>query len=166
MRASVQKQIGGYRKELPHTCDMEMWLRCASVSAIGRVDATQGFYRRHGTNMSTGYVQRKDYDQVRAAFEAFFRDFGDRVPNRGRLEDLLHRGLATEAFFLANSSYDAGDRAQCAALLTEARALWPEIRRHPGWRRLQLKRAFGGRFSRALRGFLGRAGSSPAPAVA
>lgn len=156
VRASVQKAVGGYRKELPHTCDMEMWLRCASVGAVGRVAAPQGFYRRHGTNMSTRFVERKNYDQVRAAFEVFFREFGDRVPDRGRLECLVRKGLATEAFFLANESYDGGNPAQCAALLTEATELWPDIRGHRGWRRLRIKRALGGRLWRAVRPLLSR----------
>ena len=47
VRTSVQHAVGGYRKELPHAGDQEMWLRFASVSAIGRVKAPQGFYRRH-----------------------------------------------------------------------------------------------------------------------
>ena len=165
VRASVQRAAGGYRKELPHSCDFEMWLRCASLAAIGRVGAPQGFYRRHGTNMSMGYVHRKEYDQTRAAFEYFFRDFGTRLPGRDQLEGQLRRGLATTAFYLANESYEAGHAPQCAALLSEAEALWPDVRRHRGWRRLRLKRALGGRVWRALRPLL-KLGRRPATAAA
>jgi glycosyltransferase involved in cell wall biosynthesis len=161
VRTSVQKAVGGYRKELPHAGDQEMWLRFAGVSAVGRVKAPQGFYRRHAENMSHGYyggLGRRDFDQTRAAFGYFFAGFGDRVADRERLEGVVRRGLAVQAFYLANEAFDAGDRPQCADLLAEAIALWPGVRRHPGWRRLRLKRAVGGRVWSYLRPLLRRGG--------
>jgi glycosyltransferase involved in cell wall biosynthesis len=143
VRTSVQMAAGGYRKELPHACDMEMWLRCGSLAAVGRIHAPQGFYRRHGRNMSDGYAARRDYEQVRAAFGYFFAEFGYRVPGRDELEALVRRGLATRAFFLANDAFDAADPALCTRLLGEAVALWPGVRGHRGWQRLRVKRALG-----------------------
>jgi glycosyltransferase involved in cell wall biosynthesis len=169
VRASVQRAVGGYRKELPHAGDQEMWLRFASVSAVGRVGAPQGFYRRHSTNMSIGYyggLGRRDFDQLRAAFGYFFAEFGDRVPDRGRLEGLYRRELAVQAFYLANEAFDTGDRDLCADMLAEAVALWPGVRGHRGWRRLRLKRAVGGRVWSYLRPLLrrdGRRADAPAP---
>ena len=154
VRTTVQKAVGGYRKELPHAGDQEMWLRFASVSAVGRVKAPQGFYRRHAANMSNGYyggLGRRDFDQVRAAFGYFFAEFGSRVADRVRLEGLANQALAVQAFYLANEAFDAGDRESCADLLAEAAALWPGIRRHCGWRRLRLKRAIGRRLCSFLR---------------
>jgi glycosyltransferase involved in cell wall biosynthesis len=161
VRTSLHKVVGGYRKELPHTGDQEMWLRHACVSAIGWVGAPQGFYRRHGTNMSTGYVARKHHDQVRAAFGYFFREFGARVPDRTRLEGLFRQALADQAFHLANKAFDADDSGACSELLAEAESLWPGIRGHRGWQRLWLKRAVGGRLCRTLRRLLGRAARPP-----
>src|SRR5262245_43872847 len=140
VRTSVQHAVGGYWQERPHAGDQEMGLRFASVSASGRVKAPQGFYRRHGENMSNGYYSglgRRDFDQIRAAFGFFFAKFGARVAERVRLEGLVHQELATQAFYLANEAFNAGDSKQCAELLTEAVDLWPEVRRHRGWRRLQ-----------------------------
>jgi glycosyltransferase involved in cell wall biosynthesis len=145
VRTRVHKLIGGYRPELPHAGDLEMWLRCASVSAIGCVAAPQGFYRRHATNMSCGYVSRRDYDQVRAAFDTFFADFGRRLPDAPRLARLANQGLAVQAFYLANEAFDAADARLSRALLAEAVALWPGVRSHRGWRRLRLKRMVGAR---------------------
>jgi glycosyltransferase involved in cell wall biosynthesis len=162
VRTSVQHAVGGYRKELPHTGDQEMWLRFASVSAIGRVKAPQGFYRRHGTNMSTNYVARKHHDQVRAAFDYFFREFENRVPDRDRLEGLFRQCLATEVLHLANKAFEAGDSGACSELLSEAESLWPGVRGHRGWQRLRLKRVIGGRLCRVLRLLLGR-GPRPVP---
>jgi glycosyltransferase involved in cell wall biosynthesis len=165
VRTSVQHAVGGYRKELPHAGDQEMWLRFASVSAIGRVKAPQGFYRRHGENMSNGYyagLGRRDFDQTRATFGYFFAELGARVADRERLEGLVQRELAIQAFYLANEAFNAGDRKQCADLLTEAVTLWPCIRHHRGWRRLQLKRVIGRclwSYLRLLRGDGRRTGS-------
>ena len=154
VRTSVQHAVGGYRRELPHAGDQEMWLRFASVSAIGRVKAPQGFYRRHAANMSNGYyggLGRRDFDQLRAAFGYFFADHGARVADRVRLEGLVNRGLAIQAFYLANEAFNVGDEKQCADLLGEAVALWPGVRLHRGWWRLHLKRAVGRRLWPYLR---------------
>ena len=37
VRGSVQRAVGGYRPELPHVADFEMWLRIAAVSNIAYV---------------------------------------------------------------------------------------------------------------------------------
>jgi glycosyltransferase involved in cell wall biosynthesis len=154
VRTSVQHAVGGYRKELPHAGDQEMWLRFASVSAIGRVHAPQGFYRRHVANMSNAYyggLGRRDFDQIRAAFAYFFAEFGARVTDRERLEGLVHRELAIQAFYLANEAFNVRDGNQCADLLGEAVALWPGVRLHHGWWQLQLKRTIGCRLWAYLR---------------
>src|SRR5262249_6804667 len=51
VRTALQKQLGGYRPELPHTGDLEMWLRFAAHAPVGVLDADQAFYRVHGRNM-------------------------------------------------------------------------------------------------------------------
>jgi hypothetical protein len=52
MRSSVQREIGGYRPELPHSGDMDMWMRAAAVGDVGLVAGVdQAYYRFHGSNM-------------------------------------------------------------------------------------------------------------------
>jgi hypothetical protein len=52
MRTRIQHEIGGYRASLPHTGDMEMWLRAAASSDVGRVNGTdQAYYRVHSASM-------------------------------------------------------------------------------------------------------------------
>ena len=44
--------IGGYDPALPHSGDLEMWLRAAAVADVGRVNgADQGYYRMHAASM-------------------------------------------------------------------------------------------------------------------
>ena len=52
VRTVIQKRLGGYRPELPHAGDMEMWFRLASEGSVGVLGACQAVYRRHGSNMS------------------------------------------------------------------------------------------------------------------
>src|SRR5439155_24814472 len=50
-RTRMYKTLGGYRPELPHTADVDVWLRFAAHGSVGRVDADQAYYRVHGNNM-------------------------------------------------------------------------------------------------------------------
>ena len=38
VRTALQKRVGGYRHELPHSGDMEMWLRLAAYGSVGVID--------------------------------------------------------------------------------------------------------------------------------
>jgi glycosyltransferase involved in cell wall biosynthesis len=42
VRTELQKQLGGYREELPHAGDVEMWLRFAAHASVGFIFALQG----------------------------------------------------------------------------------------------------------------------------
>ncbi len=68
VRTSLQKALGGYLPELPHSGDLEMWLRFALTSGVTFIRAPQATYRRHETNMSNAYDAKTDFDQCVAAF--------------------------------------------------------------------------------------------------
>jgi glycosyltransferase involved in cell wall biosynthesis len=55
VRTGLQQQIGGYRPELPHSGDMEMWMRFAAHGAVGIIRDVQAYYRWHGQNMGREY---------------------------------------------------------------------------------------------------------------
>ena len=108
VRTKVQKRLGGYRPELPHAGDMEMWLRFAAHASVGFVSAYQGVYRRHSANMSTAHYyytadgrfvytssgRLTDLQQRKAAFERFFETCGNALPNSERLRRKLSGRLA------------------------------------------------------------------------
>jgi hypothetical protein len=57
VRTSVQQRIGGYRPELPHTGDVEMWMRFAVHSDVAFIKGVdQAFYRIHGNQMTVERV--------------------------------------------------------------------------------------------------------------
>lgn len=140
VRTSVQQAVGFYRPDLPHTGDMEMWLRLAGRGSVGYVDADQAVYRKHGSNMSIGYDALADLMARRKALDAFFADGAVRIdPSGGLIRDCLHR-FADEAFrqgriALNRGEIDAARRFQNYGLSVTPRAWWSL-----GWLRLVLKR--------------------------
>lgn len=76
-RTSIQKRIGLYDTSLPHTADMEMWLRYGTCGAVARIDAVQAIYRLHSANMSSGYydVDWIDLPHRKQTFDSFFKKF-------------------------------------------------------------------------------------------
>jgi hypothetical protein len=109
VRRSVQRAIGGYRPELPHSGDLEMWLRVAAVSDIAYVRGVpQAFYRVHQASMfrtkyQTGLL---DLQQRKAAFDSFFLHANGTIPDGRALQYLANRALAREALWDACRAYD------------------------------------------------------------
>ena len=113
LRSSVQQAIGGYRQELPHSGDLEMWLRAASMAGIARiVGGAQAFYRVHAQNMHNAVFERLsargmlvDLEQRRLAFEFGVQCARGRLADADRLGALARKTLATEALMLASRAY-------------------------------------------------------------
>jgi glycosyltransferase involved in cell wall biosynthesis len=99
-RTSVQKAIGGYRKSLPHSGDLEMWLRFGANGSVARINEVQAIYRKHATAMSNAYfaAMMSDYQQCQLAFDSFFDEYDDRLGSTRSLRDVVHRALAGRVF--------------------------------------------------------------------
>jgi glycosyltransferase involved in cell wall biosynthesis len=152
VRTAIQRQVGGYRHDLPHTADLELWLRLAARGSVGWLDADQAYKRVHANNMQYQYrLALDDLRHRRAAFEAFFAWAGDRLADRGSLEQLAARGLAGMGFWAASAAFDEGDLAGCQQLVDFALALDPELPSQPRWARFALKRSLGPRAWRVVR---------------
>lgn len=75
VRTALHRQVGGYRPDLPHSGDLEMWLRLAARGDVGVIAGVdQALYRVHQQSMSrTAYATAvADLEQRHAAFETFF----------------------------------------------------------------------------------------------
>jgi hypothetical protein len=116
MRTSLQHEIGGYRKDLPHSGDMEMWMRAAAVADVGRVNgADQAYYRVHSASMfRTRYgVELADLQGRLQAFEvAFHEGPAQLLDDVVELEDLARRSLARRALVHADRVLERGDEAE------------------------------------------------------
>lgn len=148
VRTSLQKQIGGYDPELPHTGDTEMWLRFAAHADVGYIrGADQAFYRTHGQNMTISRTPLVDLRQRRLAFETVLNRCGEKLPDAARLSDMVHRRLSWEALWSVARAYDRGRIAQIPVdeLIAFAFDCWPEAGKLPVYRGLQLRQLIGPR---------------------
>lgn len=106
VRRRVQHMVGGYRLELPHVADLEMWLRIAAVSNIGFVRAVpQAFYRQHGTNMTKSRNTFVDLYERKVAFDLFWQHH-PHIVDANWLHTYANRALAREALWCACRAYD------------------------------------------------------------
>lgn len=135
MRRSVLEEIGGYDAELPHTADMDLWMRAALVAGVGRVNGpAQAYYRDHGGNMHHtdfgGLLS--DMQQRARGFEQFFDGPGQRAQKAAGLRASARRSIAYEALRVARLREKdlsvAADRAQLAEF---GLACWPPVAHTP-----------------------------------
>ena len=160
VRTSLQKRVGGYDPRLPHTGDLEMWMRLAANADVGFVrGADQAYHRTHGKNMMTSYTALKDLQQRRLAYEAILDRYGDRLPEASNLSQVMYRKLGREALWAAARAYDRGDAKQTPVddLVAFAFDCSPEVRKLPVYRTLQMRKFIGPDVMPRLRPFIASA---------
>ncbi len=111
VRGSVHRAVGGYKPSLPHSGDLEMWLRIAAVSDIAYIRGVpQAIYRVHPRSMlrSTYADPMVDLRHRKAAFDAFFAECGEAVPGVARYEAQVGRAFARQALWQASRALDKG----------------------------------------------------------
>jgi glycosyltransferase involved in cell wall biosynthesis len=153
VRTELQQTAGGYLPELPHSGDLEMWLRLAARADLAIVDAVQCFTRLHATNMRNEYYANRmleDYRQRRLALELFFERQEAVLGDAGGLSRLAMTSLAREVFWAASGCFDQADEPATAELARLARSMDPSIVGLPIWWKLALKRLLGPRICEAI----------------
>jgi GT2 family glycosyltransferase len=122
---AVQKRVGGYRPELPHAGDLEMWLRLAAHGPVVRIHAFQVAARMHGRNMSTQVYTRisRDFIERALVLDVIESSCGGRLPPG--LMETMRCSLAKSAARAASGLSAAGSDPECDAILALARRLYP-----------------------------------------
>jgi glycosyltransferase involved in cell wall biosynthesis len=146
VRTSVQKRIGGYRPDLPHSGDAEMWMRFALHSDVGFISgADQAYYRSHARNMTNDRVPIVDLRQRKSAYDAIFDAYSERIPDAGRLRGRVDRTLAKEALWRLCRAYDRRrmETTPSAELLEFAGETYPAMRRLPEYWGLRWRQTVG-----------------------
>jgi hypothetical protein len=153
VRNSFQRKVGGYRRDLPHTADLELWLRLAVVGAVCRIEEDQACKRMHATNIQHQFLETAlgDLQQRQAAFSFLFREHVTCIADAERLEGITARSLGAAGFWAASEAFDRGELALCQRLLDFAVATDPELRSRSEWARFAFKRGLGPRFWRMIR---------------
>ncbi len=117
VRTHVQKELGGYLPQFPHTSDMEMWMRFAAGGPIGVIKNVQACYRIHASSMSAEKLMRAISDREECLETCAFvvENFCDAIPDAQTWLVNLKRKMATDAYWLANHPrYTADERRTCA----------------------------------------------------
>jgi len=146
VRTSLQHLVGGYDPRLPHTGDIEMWMRLATYADVGYVrGADQAYYRVHGQNMSKARDHIVNLRQRRLAYELLVERCGDRIPGADELSSIVHRKLAYEALWLAARAYDRGRVPQTPVdeLVSFARDCWPQAETSAAYRAFRMRSRIG-----------------------
>jgi glycosyltransferase involved in cell wall biosynthesis len=151
VRTQLQKRLGGYRRELPHSGDMEMWLRFAAACPVGILRKNQAVYRCHGTNMSSGYPKLLDFQQRKAALDVFFDSSSHALAEADCLRRRLFRTLACDCVRAASGAFNDCERTLASELTRFAIDVDPGVRRSVPWLALACKRLLGVRASNRLR---------------
>lgn len=140
VRTRVLREVGPYNADLPHSGDLEYWLRVAARADVGRVNGpVHAHYRVHDANMhlTTFATMAVDLQERLAAFRTVLTLPGDAARNRTRFLR-ARRALAREAVGLAARSLVEGrPTAEAATLLGWACQTWPPAARGLRGRRVQ-----------------------------
>jgi Glycosyl transferase family 2 len=143
VRTDLQQRLGGYLPELPHSGDMELWLRFAAHGSVGIIRAVQACYRWHGRNMGKDYYHGAlgDLEQQEAAAISGLREWPD--SQRDIWLAKLRRRLALQSLWLAHRAFNAGEQIEMRRFLEFAMKSSPDIVSSEPWLKLRLKRAIG-----------------------
>lgn len=142
-RTALHKKIGGYKKELPHTADTEIWLRLAANSAVGVVDAEQAYRRVHHQSMSFLYSSPQRIWEQKRAFDFHFQCCAHRIEDVARMSRLLTHGLAEKSLWSASLAFDHGDADMCNEFIQLAFNLDSSVKNWPIMNHLRIKKFFG-----------------------
>ena len=159
VRTSFLKQSGGYHLDLPHSADMELWLRLATCGPVGILKADQAVYRRHTNNMSSAYFndnRQSDLEQRKAAFDIFLAGCRDLLPEAPTLHRSLLQSLGRDAVKEASSAFNENRLTLSDNLCKWAAGIHPEVRKSLDWKMLACKKLIGFQASNALRPLVAR----------
>lgn len=125
VRTSAQRGVGGYSPQLPHSGDLEMWMRLALQGDVGIVKGPLAFYRRHVSNMTYTFRRAAVGDLgevVKACDHALKRDAD---LGSSKLLTELRIGAASRFFRMSRDAGAAGSGRGAMQALTMAIALSP-----------------------------------------
>ncbi len=150
MRTEVQRRVGGFHPDLPHSGDLQLWLRFAALADIGRVNGADQAYRRvHDASMmrSTFAGVLTDLRERRKAYEMFFTANQVSFPGAARSQALARRRLAQEALEYGCHLIETGraDPDALADCVSFARECLPKIETLPAWQEYELLSGASGR---------------------
>lgn len=111
VRTEIQKRVGYYRPELPHTDDLEMWLRFALCGNIASTRDVQAYARVHHANQSAKVAGIMNWNrEFEAAFRSFFEQEGCEIAGASNYFAAARNCLTKRAYWAACSSLMRGEK--------------------------------------------------------
>ncbi|NQX10539.1 glycosyltransferase family 2 protein [Microbacteriaceae bacterium VKM Ac-2855] len=157
LRRSAVDEVGG-PSPLPHTYDMEWWMRVASVGDVAYVQGVdQAWHREHpGSRSAENATPLIDLFERRRAFVTFFDLRTPYLEHAASLRAEAERALAAGALEKACQLLDGGHCGPAEASGYEAFALATcgRARELPEWRRWQSRKRLGERWTQTDPRFL------------
>lgn len=153
VRTSLQHEAGDYTASLPHTADLEMWLRLAALGDVVRLNAYQALKRMHRANMQHAYVMSPTGDLVerQQAFESFLDAAGPLVADAGARRADVGAALASHAIWRGAELFDMGRPQDARRLLALAVEFDSRARTRPEWLKTAMKIRMGHAIWRLVR---------------
>jgi hypothetical protein len=145
VRTELQHRLGGYSADLPHSGDMEMWMRFAVHASVGIHQAVQAYYRKHSANMSIQYDSQllRDVREVLQACEKILAQWSNQYPESSQWREIMLRNISKGSCGLASSAFDRGDIEGYRTCIEFAEQVYPEIRDSFLWRKVWVKSLIG-----------------------
>jgi glycosyltransferase involved in cell wall biosynthesis len=142
IRLSALREVGPYREELPHTSDLEMWMRLATRYDVGRINGSyQGYYRQHSASMSrtVNGGPLTDVSERARAFDSLLCECSDFLSDASSMSETGYRVLAREAlrYAIPISSGRVIDQRPADDYVTLAFKLYDRVESLPEWRTLR-----------------------------
>lgn len=128
MRTEALRAVGDYRADLPHSGDLELWLRTAGHWDVGRINGpAQAYYRVHDSNMHLTTFAGLSFDLLQR-HRAFQTVQASPLANRARFTTTADAALATQALTAACHLLDQGERRDVVQPLIDVAAeIYPPI---------------------------------------
>ena len=102
---------------------------------------TEKYVERH--NQPVRKPKRVDYEQRKAAYDAFFQTHGRNLAVKDHLQRLSTECLAWNSFWAAHAAFERGDPLNCEELLDFAKSTFPGLSGRSEWSRLTWKKRMG-----------------------
>ena len=153
-RTKLHQEIGGYNPKLPHTSDMEMWMRFSTRGKVGIIRDEQAFYRLHNSNMSEAYISQalRDRQEMLDACEQVATHWCKDIPEaQGWLRETKRR-FADEAYWLAGRALEANDPERLKPRLDFAHKYHPSPWTSAAAWRFRIKKLMGASLAKAIKG--------------
>lgn len=164
VRTNLQRSLGGYRAEFPHTSDLELWSRIAVHSKIAAIHELQAYYRQHRASMTHQYINGAVADACErlSTYDFVTRSWAKAIPD---LEKFMRATRVENSRYMlgrACEAYERRDTDKYKACMMFVTSNYQGYKYTRDYYRLLLLKVLGSRITNAIRGLKANIFRAPA----